>query len=157
MERLKGKYDALKNLAENPLEGAAAALMESLRVYDNCGILKDQKLKNICYYGFRSQVLELSEYDEKMDELQNLTATINTLDGKIANSTDQKQSLDNIAAATKLAAELEAKRQTHELTKEAAERRRETNAVVQEQMRAKALNTPVTGFTINYVPIGGRR
>jgi HAMP domain-containing protein len=41
MERLKGKYDALKNLAENPLEGAAAALMESLRVYDNCGILKD--------------------------------------------------------------------------------------------------------------------
>jgi hypothetical protein len=79
---------------------------------------------------------------------------IKTLNNKIKTSDDQKQSLDNIAAGIKLVAELEAKRQMEELAQAKAAKQRETNDIIQRQKMAEALATPVSGFTIDYAPIG---
>jgi hypothetical protein len=155
LDRLKEQYNRTKNLADGSenLTEEASALYEALNVYNNCEVLMDENLKKMCEYKFKSHISELSDYDKKVEDLDNLTRTINTLDEKIMSSTNQKQSLDNIAAGTKLLIELEAKRQLHELTKEATRLRRETDDIRQEQMREKTLRTPVPDFRLEYTPI----
>jgi hypothetical protein len=160
IEWLEEQYSDIQSLIDDPsaaLKGEAANLLEKFQIYDNCADIEDETMRNICYYEFKSQITELSGYDATSEDLRGTMSQIETLNEKIKNSPDQKQSLDNIAAATKLVAELEAKRQMEELAQTKAAKQREVNDIAQKQKMAKALATPISNFTIEYRPIGKAR
>jgi type IV secretion system protein VirB5 len=160
IEWLEEQYSDIQSLIDDPsaaLKGEAANLLEKFQIYDNCADVQDETMRNICYYEFKSQITELSGYDSTSEDLRGTMSQIETLNEKIKNSQDQKQSLDNIAAATKLVAELEAKRQMEELSQTKSAKQREINDIAQKQKMAKALATPISNFTIEYRPIGKAR
>jgi type IV secretion system protein VirB5 len=157
IEWLEEQYSDIQSLIDDPsaaLSGEAANLLEKFQIHDNCAGIKDEAMKKICYYEFRSRITELSGYNTVSEDLTKTMSKIETLNDKIKNSSDQKQSLDNIAAATKLVAELEAKRQMEELSQTKAAKQREVNDIAQKQKMSKALSTPIPNFTIEYRPIG---
>jgi predicted nucleic acid-binding Zn-ribbon protein len=134
---LEGQFEDIQAIIDNPsaaLSGEAGRLLERLQLYDNCADIEDDKMRDICYYEFKSQVAELSGYGKTLQDLSKSMNQIKTLNDKIKNSDDQKQSLDNIAAGIKLIVELETKRQMEELAQAKAAKQRETNDIVKRQI-----------------------
>jgi flagellar hook protein FlgE len=146
-QKLQNKYQGMQDLLDDPStafdkDTNLKELLKKLQVYDNCANIVDAEQKNICYYKFNSQLMELEGFKQDKKDLDGMFKRISEFNSKLQNSDNQKMTLDLIASSNQMLLEMEAKKQAIELANAEMQRQREVDEIRQKQYYENARATP---------------